>query len=468
MENPNPFRQKMQELENDKLLKVIEHRDDYQPEAVEAAIEEALKRDLINDDLSSKKEVDNEEIPFDEEVIEERFEIDDKRKQKTFELIEKECQRSNFNLQIKDHDVIQIAKKQRWIDQSGFSGTKFDFLQCFHITGDCDNFFLTIPWSGRYSYPFEIFSVCDGNIPHSVSYEKSALSKKWKTTGKTSDEKFLTKLLYKKEIVKGLKWSYHDSAKLDTVSIDWGIQALPLIDNQLLYLFKNPISKLILDHFINSRDEFVKAVKLYNYKGTCKDELRKPTISIIVINKKYPEIFKKMLGGKIDSESETESDSESVETSNMEIITEFEYEKILNEFAELIKGGSENADYAKIGEELKLKVLEENQALVNKLASYQINTKGIENPKKAIKRIQTDLDEALEMKVSGMVEKKDQATGCIGGLILAGVIVIWAAIPSDVHWLVKILLSIIIVAIGSWIISLRRKHAKKKIQSNNK
>jgi len=66
MKNENPFIEKMEALDDVALLKVLKRKDDYQPEAIDAAINVAHRRKLIDENL----EIISEDLKSNQEIKE--------------------------------------------------------------------------------------------------------------------------------------------------------------------------------------------------------------------------------------------------------------------------------------------------------------------------------------------------------------------------------------------------------------
>lgn len=377
------------------------------------------------------------------------MEIQDEKKRNIYQKVEAECRKSGFGLKIKHHDLIQIAKKQGWIDQDQFTGMKVDFLQIFEITGNRDDFYLVVPWSGKFFLPYEVFSVCDGNLPQSVALKKGTFGSKWHTSDSIKNEKLFNTLSKYSKLEKGIKWEFQKSTLDFKTEIEWGIQAVPLKNNQFLFQVQSsPMSgtfssaKFILDPFVEKRQSFTDLVKSIDYKGKSDSLFVYATKSLIVINKKYPTIYKQF----------PHVDEETIGS----IITEIEYNQILEELAK-------SSTDAKEQEKDSASDLENNEQF-KKLVQYQIYTQGILDPEKATKKILTDLEDKITENVTGMDEKDYQKMGCIGLLAVAiPVIIIWAAMPATIHWAVKLVLSVVSVSLTIWGII---KYMKKRIEQN--
>jgi len=372
-----------------------------------------------------------------------------------------ECSKSKFGLSVIDEKIIPVAEQQKWHEQDIFHGLKIDTLQILHFGGKLPEIFMVIPWSRKVMLPFEIFSICSGNLPFPVALKNN---KKWVAHDKKGYHRIVDKLNKYEDFSSGIAWSWSTFEHSGT--LQWGIQAVPLNEAEYLFSVQTAVKKGLaknksyLDWFVEKRDLLVPIID--GIKSSGEQELK--TIfsaqSFMAVVKLWPEKLSDYFGKGDNTISAEDA-----------VVTEVEYNEIMNGLVEkaVVLFNEEHVEFQakiikrKINEVTK-KVIEKNTDDVQKLHQHLIVFKKMKNKILLESQISRDLTRKLKVKVTGVDEKAQNKIGCVLFLILIPLVyIIWGNPLGFLPTWLKIFLTFLGVAgLGFLQDSMRNKITKKK------
>lgn len=341
---------------------------------------------------------------------------------------------------------------------------KIDTLQILTVGGNAPELYMVIPWSRKIMLPFEIFSICNGNLPFPLALRTKLTKFKWAAYDKKGYHRIVEKLDNNREYISGIVWNWSTFEHSGT--IDWGIQAAPLNGSEYLFIVQTAIKKgafadkSYLDWFIKKRKLFAPIIEEVKSGGEQQMTFIFPTQTALALSKLMPEKLSKYIE-KVDKNISAEH----------VIITEIEYKQIMDDLVEKAVAmfneeqieAQEKLIKQKIKEVTK-NVIEKNTDEVHKLYRHLVMFKKINSEMLIESKINRELTKKLKEKVTGIDEKAQNKIGCVLFLILIPLVyIIWGKPLGFLATWLKIFFTISgLTGLGFLQDFLRNKITKKK------
>lgn len=357
------------------------------------------------------------------------MEYSNEKKERIHSKINELCSKSNGKFSLKNADILQIAKKQRWEDQS--ISYKIDFIQVFEITARTP-FFIVVPWSRDIQLPFQIFGVFEGNLPQPIAFTK----KKWLTNEDIWNNSL--KASIDKLSFKGIfKWEWAANMTEFKRELEWGTQAMPLRDNKFLFLFQNvPNANIDFNLFLNIANKLQEILTQINFQGINSAALVFPSSAFVAIQKQIPEMLDLLPDENV--------------WKNISLVTELDYEEAINKLVDIAKAKLESeTENIEINKNTIDNVFSENQEILNQLIAHKMFWQGKSNIDKISKQVTDDFIDKLDMSLSGLDDSSAQKLGCsIMSLYLGAVaipVALFFILPKTIELGVKVLICTILL-----------------------